>query len=78
MNSKGMKGFIHTALQRVIKSLMLLYAGQTAKALRRHMGGVMVAIARQIVDPHHRVRNTDTINASMSCALMAMEKSLRQ
>lgn len=57
MDGKGMEGFIHATLQCVVNFLVLLDAGQPAKAFRRDMGGVMVAVARQVVDAHRRVRN---------------------
>ena len=46
----------HASVQGGVDNLVLLHAGYAAKRLADHGGGVVVAVARQILDRHPRVR----------------------
>src|SRR5690242_13592000 len=58
LERERMQLIAHAAAQRLIDHLMLLHAGLALEGARDDMGGVMIAVAAQILDAHLRVRQT--------------------
>ena len=47
-----MKFTPHTAFEGTVDQLMLGHPGFARKGLRHHMGGIMIAVAGQVLDGH--------------------------
>src|SRR6266581_4627621 len=58
LQGKGVQRTPHLALQGVVNKLVLLNPRFTAKALRQHGGGIMVAIASEVPDRDLGIGNT--------------------
>lgn len=52
---KGVEFSAHAAAKGCINGLMLPHAGHPRKGGRRHLGGIMVSITRQIGDLYRRI-----------------------